>query len=110
MIRVANTQAAGAEQDVELRALKALGKPERMRLPFKITNQIGEVKDEKGSRALVFEFVYGSPTDIGSVPADSALSHSIAKAIAAIHNLDPAIIENAHLASFESAEMSSRTR
>lgn len=104
VIRVANTQAAGAEQDVELRALKALGKPERMRLPFKITNQIGEVKDEKGSRALVFEFVYGNPTDIGSVPADSALSHSIAKAIAAIHNLDPAIVENAHLASFESAE------
>lgn len=105
VIRVANNQTAGAEQDVELRALKALSKADRMRLPFKITNQIGEVKDEKGARALVFEFVYGNPTDIGSVPADSALSASIAKAIAAIHNLDPALIENAHLASFEAAEI-----
>lgn len=105
VIRVANNQTAGAEQDTELRALKALGKTDRMRLPFKITNLVGEVKDEKGSRALVFEFVYGNPTDISSVPADSALSHSIAKAIAAIHNLDTAIIEDAHLPSFESAEI-----
>ena len=105
VIRLANTQTAGAEQDVELRALKALSKADRMRLPFKITNLVGEVKDEKGARALVFEFIYGNPTDIGSVPADSALSNSIAKAIAAIHNLDHAIIENEHLASFDAAEI-----
>jgi macrolide phosphotransferase len=105
VIRVANTQTAGAEQDVELRALKALSKADRMRLPFKLTNLIGEAKDEKGARALVFEFVYGDPTDIGAVPADSALSNSIAKAIAAIHNLDLALIENAHLASFDTAEI-----
>jgi aminoglycoside phosphotransferase (APT) family kinase protein len=105
VIRVANSQTAGAEQDVEIRSLKALVKADRLRLPFKITNLVGEVKDEKGNRAMVFEFVYGNPTDIGTVPADSVLSSNIAKAIAAIHNLDPAIIENAHLPSYDAAEI-----
>ncbi len=105
VIRVANSQTAGAEQDVEIRSLKALVKADRLRLPFKITNLVGEVKDEKGNRAMVFEFVYGNPTDIGTVPADSVLSSNIAKAIAAIHNLDPAIIENAHLPSYDAAEV-----
>ena len=105
VVRVANNQAAGAEQEVELRALKALGATDRMRLPFKITNLVGETKDEKGSRVLVFEFLYGNPTDIGSIAAGSPLASSIARSLAAIHNLDTAIVENAHLASFEPAEI-----
>lgn len=105
VIRVATSQSAGAEQEVELRALKALTKVDRMRLPFKVTNLVGETKDEKGARALVFEFVYGNQTDISMVGADTVLSANIARAIAAIHNLDVALIENAHLASFEPAEI-----
>ena len=105
VIRIATSEAAGAEQEVELRALKALGKVDRMRLPFKITNLIGETKDDRGARALVFEFVYGNQTDIATVGADTTLSGNIARAIAAIHNLDVALIENAHLASFEPAEI-----
>jgi len=105
VVRIANSQTAGAEQEVELRALKTLTKVDRMRLPFKITNLVGEAKDEKGNRALVFEFIYGNQTDITTVGADTALSSSIAKAIAAIHNLDTAIIEDAHLATFEPIEI-----
>lgn len=105
VIRLATSQTAGAEQEVELRALKALGKTDRMRLPFKITNLIGEAKDDKGSRALVFEFIYGNQTDINTVAADSSLSANIGRAIAAIHNLDTALVENSHLASFEPAEI-----
>jgi len=105
IIRVANNQTAGAEQEVELRALKVLGKVDQLRLPFKITNLVGETKDEKGSRAMVFEFLYGNPTDISNVPADSALSNSIAKAISAIHSLNSSLVENEHLASFDSAEI-----
>jgi aminoglycoside phosphotransferase (APT) family kinase protein len=105
IIRVANNQTAGAEQEVELRALKVLGKVDQLRLPFKITNLVGETKNEKGSRAMVFEFLYGNPTDISNVPADSALSNSIAKAISAIHSLNSSLVENEHLASFDSAEI-----
>lgn len=105
VVRIANTQAAGAEQEVELQALKALVATDRMRLPFKITHLIGETKDERGNRALVFEFIYGQPTDIATVQAESQLANSITKAIVAIHNLDTAVVENAHLPSFESAEI-----
>jgi aminoglycoside phosphotransferase (APT) family kinase protein len=105
IIRVANNQIAGMEQDVELRALKTIGKAERLRLPFGVTNLIGETKDEKGSRALVFEFIYGNPTDISAVAPDGLLSRSIAKAIGAIHGLDAAIIENEHLTSLDAAEV-----
>ncbi|MFM6971303.1 MAG: phosphotransferase [Rhodoluna sp.] len=105
VVRVANTQAAGAEQEVELQALKALVATDRMRLPFKVTNLIGETKDDRGNRVLVFEFIYGLPTDIATVGAGSTLASSIAKAIVAIHNLDTAVVENAHLASFEPSEI-----
>ncbi|WP_296630755.1 phosphotransferase [Rhodoluna sp.] len=105
IIRIANTQAAGAEQEVELRALKAFGITDRMRLPFKITNLIGETKDDRGNRALVFEFIYGNPIDINSVGADSHFSNSIAKSIAAIHNLSKLVVEDAHLAAYEPADV-----
>lgn len=101
LIRIANNQTAGIEQEVELQALRALSPLVREKLPFRITNLLGQVKDEKGNNALVFEFVYGNPTDLSQLGADSPLAQSIAWAISAIHNLDSAIVDDAHLASFE---------
>lgn len=105
VVRVANNQAAGAELEVELRALKALTQNGRQALPFEVTNLVGETKDESGSRVLVFSFVYGNPVEISAVGADTALSTSIGKAIAAIHNLDRHLIEEAHLAEYGAAEI-----
>lgn len=105
VIRVANNQSAGAEQEVELRSLKALTEAERSALPFRVTNLVGETKDDRGNRALVFEFVYGNPTDISLVTGDSTLSKSIGRAIAAIHKIKPEIVEDAHLASFDPTEL-----
>jgi aminoglycoside phosphotransferase (APT) family kinase protein len=101
VVRIANTQSAGVEQDVELQALRALGTAGRQALPFKITNLIGETKDDSGSRALIFDFVYGSPIDVNRVHAESELARSIGLAVASIHKLPLATVENAHLAEFE---------
>lgn len=101
VVRIANTQSAGTEQEVELQALRALGAQGRASLPFKITTLLGETKDEKGSRALIFDFVYGSPTDVGSIDGGSELSRNIGLAIAAIHKLPLAVVENAHLPEFQ---------
>ena len=101
VVRIANTQSAGAEQEVELQALRALGAEGRASLPFKITTLLGETKDDKGARALIFDFVYGSPTDVGSVGGDSELARNIGLAIAAIHKLPLAVVENAHLPEFQ---------
>ncbi len=101
VVRIANTQSAGTEQEVELQALRALGSEGRAALPFKITSLIGETKDDKGARALIFDFVYGSPIDVSSVSGDSELARNIGLAIAAIHNLPLAVVENAHLPEFQ---------
>jgi aminoglycoside phosphotransferase (APT) family kinase protein len=101
VVRIANTQSAGAEQEVELQALRALGAEGRAALPFKITTLLGETKDDKGARALIFDFVYGSPTDVGSIDGDSELARNIGLAIAAIHKLPLAVVENAHLPEFQ---------
>jgi aminoglycoside phosphotransferase (APT) family kinase protein len=105
IVRVANTQAAGTEQEVELRAFKALGPAQRSSLPFAVSTVVGETKDLKGHRALILEFVYGSPIDISSVAPDSEFSMSIGKAIAAIHNLDLAVVADAHLPEHDLAEV-----
>ncbi len=105
VVRVANTQAAGTEQEVELRAFKAISAAHRATLPFAISSVVGESKDLKGHRALILEFVYGSPIDIGSVAPDSEFSMSIGKAIAAIHNLDRAVVTEAHLPEYDLAEV-----
>ena len=105
VIRVANTHAASVERDVELRALKALAQADRMRLPFKITNLVGETKDSRGQRALIFEFVYGTPIEVGSVSPQSSLALSIGESIAAIHNLELSVVQDAHLAEYEPADI-----
>jgi macrolide phosphotransferase len=101
VVRIANTQSAGTEQEVELQALRALGTEGRSALPFKITSLIGETKDDKGARALIFDFVYGSPIDVGSISGESELARSIGLAIAAIHKLPLTVVENAHLPEFK---------
>jgi macrolide phosphotransferase len=101
VVRIANTQSAGTEQEVELQALRALGTEGRSALPFKITSLIGETRDDKGARALIFDFVYGSPIDVGSISGESELARSIGLAIAAIHKLPLTVVENAHLPEFQ---------
>ena len=101
VVRIANTQSAGAEQEVELQALRALGAEGRAALPFKITTLLGETKDDKGARALIFDFVYGSPTDVGTIDGGSELARNIGLAIAAIHKLPLSVVENAHLPEFQ---------
>lgn len=101
VVRIANTQSAGTEQEVELQALRALGASGREALPFKITNLIGETKDDKGARALIFDFVYGSPINVGAVSGESELARNIGLAIAAIHKLPLTVVENAHLPEFQ---------
>jgi aminoglycoside phosphotransferase (APT) family kinase protein len=74
-------------------------------LPFKITNLVGETKDSRGQRALIFEFVYGNPIEAGSVSPQSSLALSMGESIAAIHNLPLSVVQEAHLAEFEPADI-----
>lgn len=103
VIRVPNSAAAGAEQEVELRALSAI-EAHRESLPFKFTKLLGSTVDQRGAKALVFNFVYGNPIDVPSLAHEGHLAESIGKAIAAIHNLPPSLVEDAHLPEYQPAQ------
>ena len=108
VVRVANSAQAGTDQELELRALKALTAEVREQLPFGVTRLVGETKDEFGTSVYVYEYVYGNETQIETVQADSSLSTSIGKAIAAIHNLPLELVQDAHLPEYDVAQVAAK--
>ena len=104
VMKMPNGQAAGLALDTELQAIRALRSNLRLQLPFNVTNLVGETRDQKGTRALLFSYVYGDPIDISRIPATSPLLSSIGEATAAIHNLPLATVEDSGLPVFTPAQ------
>jgi aminoglycoside phosphotransferase (APT) family kinase protein len=92
--RLPRNERAEAEQSADLTALRALSAGVRTRLPFAVSNFAGEttvgVKGAKATRAMVYEFVYGSKVGLAQIDAD--LAASIGRAIAAIHALPTSFV------------------
>ena len=104
VIRQANNVEAELELDTEAVVLRALS-PLRSHFPFEITRQLGETKDAKGKRALLYTYVYGEPIDFTNRPGTSVLSTSIANALAAIHSLPLSVVENNGLPAFTAEQI-----
>jgi hypothetical protein len=77
----------------------------RNRLPFEITKVVGQTTDARGNRAILFTYVYGQPIDLSILGSDDPLGLSVGKAIAAIHNLPTAVIEDAGLPVYSPQEV-----
>ncbi|MCU1415361.1 MAG: macrolide 2-phosphotransferase [Microbacteriaceae bacterium] len=94
IIRVPTSELAESEQSGDLVALRALSAGVRSRLPFEVSSFAGQVP-VGGTRAVVYEFVYGSkqPVDV----YDGELAVSAGRAIAAIHALPTSFIADAGL-------------
>jgi len=92
IVRIANNAAAETNQEAELRALKALTK--NGSLPFAVTSQLAQSTSRDGELVRVLNYVYGSPFDMAEINADDSLVESTAKAIAAIHNLPLALVQD----------------
>jgi macrolide phosphotransferase len=102
VIRQARSANAELELDTELVALRALA-PYRAHFPFEVTKFVGETKDGRGRRALVFNYVYGSPAEFQNVAASSPMVSSIANALAAIHSLPLSVVDNNGLPAYDAA-------
>lgn len=97
IIRAPRNERAEAEQSADLVALRALSAGVRTRLPFAVSSYAGQVPID-GTRAIVYEFVYGGRTAVGSYSTGSeSLAASIGTAIAAIHSLPTGFIADAGL-------------
>lgn len=96
IVRIPTSERAEAEQSADLVALRALSTGIRSRLPFAVSNFAGQAP-VAGTRAVVYEFVYGDKVSLHSVIAGEDLAASIAQAIAAIHTLPTNFIVDAGL-------------
>ncbi len=104
IIRVPRNPRAEAEQSADLVALRALSAGVRARLPFGVSAFAGQVPLD-GTRAIVYEFVYGGKVPLGSYTAGpDSLAASIGRAIAAIHALPTSFVTDAGLPTLSAGE------
>jgi aminoglycoside phosphotransferase (APT) family kinase protein len=93
-VRVPRSERAEAEQSADLVALRALSAGVRTRLPFAVSSFAGQVPVD-GTRAVVYEFVYGTKVPLASFSTEYAAS--VGEAIAAIHALPTSFVVDAGL-------------
>ncbi len=94
IVRVPRSERAEAEQSADLVALRALSAGVRARLPFALSRLAGQAPYE-GTRAVVYEFVYGSKLALASLTPE--LAASVGRAVAAVHALPTSIVADAGL-------------
>lgn len=94
IIRVPRNDRAQAEQSADLLALRALSPGVRERLPFRVSTFAGQTPFE-GTRACVYEFVYGEKVPLHDISPD--LAAAMGRAIAAIHSLPTSFVADAGL-------------
>lgn len=96
-VRVPRSERAEAEQSSDLVALRALSAGVRTRLPFAVSTFAGQVPVD-GTRAVVYEFVYGSKVPLSAFSIEYAAS--VGEAIAAIHALPTSFVVDAGLPAY----------
>ena len=94
IIRVPRTQAAETEQAADLIALGAMTGGVRSRLPFEVPAVQGQAPYD-GTRAVVYDFLEGSPLALDLVYGEVAAAAG--QAVAAIHSLPTAFVLDAGL-------------
>lgn len=101
IIRVPRNQHAESEQSADLVALRALSHGVRTRLPFTVSTPVGHVPVD-GTRAVVYEFVYGSKVPLAAWTPE--LAQSAGAALGAIHSLPSSVVGDAGLPALTAAE------
>jgi len=97
VVRSPMSAAAGAQMDVSVSFLGLLSR----RLPFSVPTPEGFAALSDGSRAVVYPFIAGRPLDFSHLPAGPGIAAELGRALAALHNLDLALCEEAGLPSYD---------
>ena len=97
VVRAPRTDVAGAEMDRTVALLALLGR----RLPFGVPAPKGFVALTEGGRAAVYPYLPGHNLDFAELPPGPGLAAELGRAIAALHNTDPAVFEEAGLPSYD---------
>ena len=97
VVRAPMSAAAGAQMDVAVSLLGLLSR----RLPFSVPTPKGFVALGEGGRAVVYPFITGRPLDFAHLPGGPGIAAELGRALAALHNLDLALCEEAGLTSYD---------
>jgi macrolide phosphotransferase len=97
VVRAPMSAAAGAQMDVSVALLGLLSR----RLPFSVPTPKGFVTLTEGSRAVVYPFIVGRPLDFAHLPPGPGIAAELGRALAALHNIDLALCEEAGLTSYD---------
>lgn len=102
-LKIPKSPAGEGELALELQVLKAL-KPFVTKLPFSISEYVGQTNDFDGTKAILFTLLGGNQPDLGKLgPGD--FSRTFAEAIAAIHSLPLGAIRDAGLPEYDSSSI-----
>ena len=97
VVRAPLTRAAGAQMDITVALLGMLAR----RLPFSVPTPKGFVALKEGGRAAVYPYLAGRPLELTHLPAGPGLAAEIGRSIAALHNVDRQLFDEAGLPSYD---------
>ena len=97
VVRAPMTAAAGAQMDVTVSLLGLLSR----RLPFSVPMPKGFVDLKEGGRAAVYPYMAGRPLYFAHLPAGPGIAAELGRAIAALHNVDRALFDEAGLPMYD---------
>lgn len=104
VVRAPRSDVAGAEMDRTVGLLALLGR----RLPFAVPAPKGFVALAEGGRAAVYPYLPGHNLDFAELPPGPGLAAELGRTLAALHNTDPAVYEEAGLPSYDADAYRSR--
>ena len=104
VVRAPRTPAAGARMEMSVQLLGLVGR----RLPFAVPVVRGFVDVPVDGRAEVYPFLPGQSLDFAALPAGQGLAVELGRALAALHNLDPQLFDEAGLPAYDADAYRSR--
>jgi aminoglycoside phosphotransferase (APT) family kinase protein len=97
VVRAPRTQAAGAQMDLTVALLGLLAR----RLPVSVPTPKGFAALKDGGRAAIYPYLPGQNLDFSRLPAGPGVAAELGRAIAALHNADHGLFEEAGLPAYD---------
>jgi macrolide phosphotransferase len=97
VLRAPMSAAAGAQMDVSVSLLGLLAR----RLPFSVPTPKGFVSLKEGGRAVVYPYITGRPLNFARLPSGPGIAAELGRALAALHNVDLVLCDEAGLTSYD---------